>query len=81
MVGCGGNNASEDLDEKSTCLYTRAGRKPRGHKKHQAFSPHEGGEGGGVGQTVGRNEGRPYKGGSYTAVRCTSSSSNCVQQE
>ena len=39
----GGNNASEDLDEKSTCLYTRAGRKPRGHKKHRAFSLREGG--------------------------------------
>ena len=45
------NNASEDLDEKSTCLYTRAGRKPRRHKKHRAFSPQEGV--GGVGGCVG----------------------------
>ena len=44
-IGGGGSNASEDLDEKSTCLYTRAGRKPRGHKKHRAFSPREEGRG------------------------------------
>ena len=38
-----------------------------GTKSTELFLPGRGGGGGG--RTVGRNEGRPYKGGSYTVVR------------